>query len=101
MADKTRQRGNPQESASSAKRPAGQQSDPESVVRKGGIAKSDAEIADVSRDTHGFPGGNAGTGASSAPSDMRTGAAEEADAALTEALEEAKATDDESEAAGE
>ena len=73
---------------------AGQQSDPDSVVRKGGIARSDADIADVSRDTHGFPSGEGDSGRTTEPPDMRRGAAAEADAALTESLEEARADEE-------
>ncbi len=73
---------------------AGRQSDPNSVVRKGGIASSDADMADISRDTDTAPIGEGGTGTiedTDAPPDLRTGRAAQADAALTEALEEAKA----------
>jgi len=40
--------------------PAGDRSD-QSVVKRGGIAKSEAEMSDVSRDTYGTPIGPGGT----------------------------------------
>jgi len=88
---------------------AGLQSHPDSVMKKGGVARSDADIADVSRDTHGLPSEEGATGEAGGPTPppgTRSPAAVEADEALTEALEEAKADEpvrktDEGEALGE
>ena len=98
MPEQRKQQTDQPEQEAGRTRPAGLQSDPDNVVKKGGNARSDAEIADVSRDTHGFPGGEAGTGEAGGrrpPLGKRSPAAIEADEALTEALEEAKADEEE------
>ena len=88
MAEQRNQQDNSGDRETGRQRPAGQQSDPDSIVRKGGIARSEADAADVTRDTHGFPGGEA---AADRGREGRRIEATEADEALTEALEEAKA----------